>query len=110
MPITLAPRRTVSVGDVEMLAIDCYVWLDPGELLTGTPTITEVGSADLTISNVAVNTTTIVINSRTAAIGQAVQAKIIGWVADEQYRLRITTSTDATPARTKVFDVIVDAS
>lgn len=107
MPITLVPRRNVSVGDIETMAIDCHAWLDSGELLESINSITEVGSADLTISNVTVSTTALEINERTVAIGEAVQALISGWVADEEYRIRITTTTDASPARKKVFDVLV---
>lgn len=107
MPITLVPRRTVSVGDVEMLAVDCHVWLDAGELLTGTPIITEVGTADLTVSNISVSTAELLVNERTVAIGEAVQAKLLGWVEDVEYRIRITANTDATPPRRKVFDVLV---
>lgn len=104
MPVTLIPRRLVSVGDIEMLAVDCYDWLDDDEVLTGTPLITEVGTADLTVTNIAVNTSAIAINERTVAIGEAVQAKLLGWVEDVEYRLRITATT---ASRKKVFDVLV---
>lgn len=91
----------ISEGDVEVLAIDFTDWLDSGELLTGTPTVAEQTTGDLTISNVAVSTAQLTILGSTVAIGAAVQAKVIGQLAATGvYSLLVTASTDATPART----------
>ena len=74
--------------------------LDSGELLTGTPTIVEVTTSDLTLSDKVVNTAKLTIAGKSAAIGQAVQFKVLGGTADKTYTILITTSTDATPAQT----------
>lgn len=91
----------ISEGDVEMLAVDFTDWLDSGELLTGTPTVAEQTTSDLTISNVAVNTAALTVLGNTVAIGAGVQAKVIGQLAATgEYSVLITASTDASPART----------
>jgi hypothetical protein len=60
-------------------------------------------SPALTISNAAVNTAALTINDITVAIGDAVQFKVLGQaVANSPYTLKITVSTDSTPAQTKI--------
>lgn len=107
MPITLEQRPVVSAGDVEMVGIDYTDWLDSGELLTGTPTVAEVTTTDLTLSNKAVNSTAVTILGTSVAVGKAVQFKMSGQSAGKTYRVRVTVSTDATPARTAVRDVLI---
>ena len=119
MPIVLEDIPVISVGDVEFPGIDGTAYLDTSELFTGTPTIIEVGrvlsydadgdptytvSTDLTITNKAVNTSAVVIKTKTVAIGMAVQCKIVGQQAGHTYGLRVTVSTTA--GRTKVFDCL----
>ena len=81
--------------------------LDSGELLTGTPTIVEVTTSDLTLANKAVSTAQLTISGRTVAIGQAVQFKVSGGTAGTTYTIRITVTTDSTPAQTLVLDVVL---
>ena len=110
MPITLDQVASLSVGDSEVAAIDYKDILDSGELLTGTPTVVEVTTTDLTLSNKVVNTVALTIDGRTCAIGKAVQFKVSGQLAAQGlYRVRVTVSTDATVARTFVRDVIFTA-
>ena len=90
-----------AVGDTRNGAVDFQEQLDTGEVLTGTPTVAEVTSTDLTISNVAVNTAALTINGETAAIGEAVQFKVTSMTA-ASYTLKVTAATDATPAQTLV--------
>ena len=99
-----APERPVAgVGETNNLSVSFVGVLDSGELLTGTPTATEVTSSDLTISNVAVNTAALVINDITVAIGKAVQCKVVGQLAASVlYTIKITAATDSTPAQTKI--------
>lgn len=73
--------------------------LDSGELLTGTPAITEIGTSDLTITNNVVNTAQLIINNETVAIGQAVQYSISGGNANTTYILSVSCGTDATPSQ-----------
>ena len=102
MTIELIQLPIISEGDVEMVSIDFTPWLDAGELLTGTPTVAEQTTSDLTIANVAVSTGALTILGDTVATGMAVQAKVSGQLlATGSYSLLVTVSTDATVARTK---------
>jgi hypothetical protein len=91
---------TISAGETESCAVDFTDRLDSGELLTGTPTVTEVTTADLTLGSKAVNTSALTMFGSTVAVGAAVQFTVSGQQASSLYTLSITVSTDATPART----------
>jgi len=96
-----APQiHTKSVSAVRNIAYAFDDVLDSGELLTGTPTIAEVTTTDLTISSKSVSTAELIIDGITTPIGEAVQCSITGGVADTSYDVLITVSTDATPAQT----------
>lgn len=110
MPTTLVDIPEVSLGDIDVASIDYTPYLDAGELLTGTPTVNEVTTTDLTFANKAVNIAAVVIKGVTVAIGKAVQFKFSGQqqAADgspKLYRVRVSVLTNATIARTKVVDV-----
>ena len=110
MPITLPQRPAISVGDTEVVSVNYTDHLDAGESLTGTPTIVEVTTSDLTLGSKVVNTSTYVEarSGDTVAVGAAVQFTVAGGLADTApYTIRITVSTDATPARTFVRDVLL---
>lgn len=89
--------------------------LDPGEVLTGTPTISTLtmpsGASAMTTSNVAVNTGDKYVNGRTCSIGEAVQFKIVAGASQTKgmYKLLITCATDSSPARTlkKIIRLLV---
>lgn len=86
-------------------AVDFQYQLDSGEVLTGSPTVTEDApgtSPGLTITNAAVNTVALSINGATVPIGHAVQFKITGIVAGTMYRLKVSANTDSTPAQTLI--------
>lgn len=77
--------------------------VDSGELLTGTPTVAEQTSSDLTITNKVVNSAALTINNKTVAIGNAVQFKVVGHLlATLEYTIKITVLTDSSPAQTKI--------
>ena len=91
------------VGETNNFAVSFAGVLDSGEVLTGTPTVVEVTTSDLTIANVAVNSSALTINERTVAIGNAVQFNVLGQLAaNSPYTLKITAMTDASPAQTKI--------
>ena len=75
--------------------------LDAGELLTGTPTVVELGSSDLTIGDKLVNTAELTIEKRVVAVGKAIQFSCTGHVAGRTYRLRCLCGTDSTPAQVR---------
>lgn len=90
--MTTTETRLVSVGFINKL--------ESGELLTGTPTVAEETTSDLTITNKAVNTSTLTIDGVSHAAGQAVQFLVTGVVAGTLYSIDILCGTDATPAQT----------
>lgn len=92
MPIMLAEHPVISVGDIDTIALDCTDWLDAGELLTGTPTITEVSTSDLTITNKRVSVSDLVIKKRSVDTGMAVQCLISGQQAGT-YTLLVQVDT-----------------
>lgn len=92
------PTKTES--EVLNGAISFVNRLDSGELLTGTPTITELTTSDLTITNNAVSTAQLTINNETVAIGQAVQYTVSGGNANTTYTLIVSCGTDSTPGQT----------
>ncbi len=109
MPVELEPRYPISINDVELVSIQYTDHLDSGESLTGTPTVVEVTTSDLTLANKAVNSATYVdsIVGNTVAIGAAVQFTVTTTTA-ATYKIRVTVSTDASPARTFQRDIILD--
>lgn len=103
MTIDPPEYRTCRVGEVRTPAVSFVGVLEAGELLTGTPTVVEVGTTDLTLENKAVNTAALTISGKSVAIGQAVQFKVSGQAsANSPYTLLVTTATDASPAQTFV--------
>jgi hypothetical protein len=105
---TAPQRQCKSVTEDRNVAISFVGKLDSGELLTGTPTVVEVTTSDLTITNVAVNTAALTVNGKAVAIGQAIQCQITGGVAGTTYTVRATGASDATPAQTLIGNVILE--
>ena len=106
--ITLEQQASISEGDTDVASIDYTPYLDADELLTGTPTAAEQTTSDLTLSNVAVSTAVTEIMGTNVVIGKAVQFSVTGQQSGTRYRIRITASTDASIARTKVVDIILN--
>lgn len=100
MPIYALTTEEKTVSDDELVSIDYQGQLDAGELLTGTPTVTEVTTTDLTLANKVVNTAVLTIKGESVAIGQAVQFSVTGGTASTTYDIKIAVSTDSTPTRT----------
>jgi len=95
---TATQEKTAS--EVRTISVSFSGKLDSGELCTGTPTITEVTSSDLTLASKAVSTEILVINGVSTPIGEAVQCSVTGGTAGTTYEIKIAVSTDATPAQT----------
>lgn len=100
MPNTAPQRRTKTVGETRNLAVSFVDVLDASELLTGTPTVVEVTTSDLTITNKAVNNASMVVNGETCLAGQVVTCTVAGGVAGTDYQIRITVGTNASNAQT----------
>lgn len=95
--------KEISSGATELVAVDMIDYLDGAELMTGTPTITEQNTTDLTLSNKVVSTAELVIDDRTCAIGKALQFKVVGQVAGRIYVIELSCATTSSPARTASF-------
>ena len=97
------------VSAARNIAVSFSGKLDVGELLTGTPTIVEVTTTDLTLSDKVVSTAILTINGVSVPINEAVQFHVeAGGTAGTQYKILITVGTDSTPAQTLVGVVLVD--
>ena len=107
MAVTLEQRPSISEGDVDVVSIDCTNYLDADELLTGTPTVAEVDTDDLSFSNIGVSQSELTILRKSVEIGHAVQFKVAGQQSGVTYRVRVTFYTDSSPQRTKVVDVLL---
>jgi hypothetical protein len=100
MTISLPQTPVISLGDIENFAIDYTDVLDSTETLTGTPTVVEQTTTDLTIASVAVNTSALTILDSSVSVGKAVQFKVSGQKVNTRYTLLVTVGTTSTPART----------
>lgn len=89
--------KNARVGEELVLSISYADRLDSSELLTGTPTLTEIGTSDLTFSSQAVNTVALTIDDVTVAIGKAVQCKAVGWAENVVYEIGVSCATDSSP-------------
>lgn len=102
---TAPQRHTKHVSEVVNVAVDMRGVLDGAEVLTGTPTIEEETTTDLSLSSKAINSGSITVNGETCAAGQAITFRASGGVAGTQYTIRITVGTNATPAQTRIVKV-----
>jgi len=100
------PIQSKTDGETRNVAVDFTAKLDSGELLTGTPTVTDA-SGDLTITNKAVNAEQLTINNKTVAVGKAVQFQVSGGSVGNNYPIVISVGTDSTPAQTLVEIVTI---
>lgn len=79
--------------------------LDSGELLTGSPTVAEVTTSDLTLDNEVVNSATLSIDGVSHTAGQAIQFNVAGGTAGTTYTIKITAGSDGSPAQTFITNV-----
>lgn len=94
--VALSEEYYVSVGDVEVMRVDCTDHLGTESIST----VSVTGSSDLTISSVSVSTEAWTIRGRSAAAGKAAQALVSGFVAATTFTLPWTFVTNGTLPRT----------
>jgi hypothetical protein len=88
-----------AVGDEQNGGVSFAEQLKSGELLTGTPTVTEeAGAGDLVITGVGYNTATVEINGVDVPAYHALLFHVTSQSAGE-YWLKLVVTTDSTPAR-----------
>ena len=108
MPITLQQLPSISEGDTEVGAVSFAETLDTSETLTGTPTVVEVTTSDLTIGDVAVSSAALDILGESVAAAEAITFSVSGQEAGQIYRVRVTATTTSTVARTLVRDALFE--
>lgn len=89
-----------TAGETRNISVRFAGVLDVGEALTGTPTISELDTTDLTISSKAISVAALTITGVSTPIGQAVQCAVSGGTAGNTYDIQIVATTDSTPAQT----------
>lgn len=110
MSITAPQRHKKTVSEVRRVSVDMSALLDSGEALSGTPTVVELVTSDLTLGSKVVTSGAVTINGVSVPAGEAVQFTVEGGTADEEYSIRITCGTDASQtviARVRL-DVVAD--
>ena len=87
-------------NEVRLCSVSFDEELDEGESLTGTPTVTEETTSDLTLANKSVSTAALTILGESISAGRAVQFKVSGQiVANSPYTIRIKCGTNSDPAQ-----------
>lgn len=105
MPNTAPQRHSKTVSEGRNAFADFKLLLTPPELLTGVPVVTEIGTSDLIISNVAINSAVIVVNNSPCNPGQAVVLSLAGGVVGMFYTIQIKVVTDAAAPQTFVATI-----
>lgn len=104
---------TKHAAETRRIAFDLSSRFIGTELLTGTPTVTEVGTSDLTISGIEVPAAETVQRAgawwwpfwRQPPYGRMVAFSVAGGTAGESYTLRVTAGTNATYPQTLIQDI-----
>ena len=107
---TALEKQRKHVSEVRNVAVSFVGELDVGENLSGTPLVDEVDTTDLTITNIAVSLVALTINDKAVAIGRAVQFRVSGGIAGTRYSVRVTATTDASPAQTLIVNLILNVA
>lgn len=98
--MTQTPQiRTKHPSAAMNAAVSFDALLDPGEALTGTPTVASA-PAGLTVDTVRVSTAELTIDGQAVAAGRAVQFRVSGGTSGTTYVLTVSCGTTSTPAQT----------
>lgn len=102
MTVEAIQRHTVSVGETRLVRVNFADNLQSGVTLTGTPTVVEVTTTDLTLGSKSLNAATYTDDDgTTVAISNAVTFTVAGGTAaNSPYSILVTTATNSTPAET----------
>ena len=109
MAVQAPQTHTVSTGSTRLVRVNYTKRLDSDVSLTGTPTVAEVTTTDLTLANKAVNTATYSDSStgKTVAVGKAIRFTVAGGTSGQTYTIRVTVATNSTPTETLVDDLVI---
>jgi len=105
MVYTIPYKRQISEGEERTVTIAVDRDLDAGESLTGTPTVVELLTSDLTFASESINSAATDVEGRTIAIGKAVSFFVQGGVAGTTYSVQVTCSSNSSPVQVRSFAV-----
>ena len=109
MTIELPQQHRASVGATEVCYVDFTSILYSSESLTGTPTVVEIGTSDLTMASTdcyVTSATYVDDEGTTVAAAKAVTFSLTGGtVANSPYSLTVTAATNSTPARVLLYKI-----
>lgn len=92
-------------GGLRWASVSFSGLLDTTETLTGTPEVTEVGTTDLTIANVANSTAEMEINHETVPAAEAVRFTVDGGTEGTIYDLQVVGYSNSTPQQKMIADL-----
>ena len=99
--------RHKHASETRTISIDYTDKLDSGEALTGTPSVSEVTTSDLTITSPQLNSGELTINGSTVAAAKAVQCQVAAGTSGTTYQLLVQVSTDSSsPGAQTFYDTI----
>jgi len=98
--ISLGTKK-VSLGTgSDICSIVASKWLDPAEILTGTPIVEEQTTADLTLDNKTINSVGVTVLGKLRAAGHVVQFRFSGGTVGTTYEIHVEATTNAALPRT----------
>jgi hypothetical protein len=107
MTITAAQIHCKTATEASNVSVDFQGYLDAGELITGTPTVT-ASPAGPSISAIAVSTTALTIGNASVPIGKAVTFHVTGGTAGTRYTLTAAIDTSSAPSQHRELNLILD--
>ena len=102
MPIKLE-SQTISAGDTRTAYVDVTDELITGETVTGSPSVTELNSSDLTLGTPAILASDVVYKETTYPASKGVSFTVTGGTAGVIYTIKATIAT--TESNTMVFEL-----
>lgn len=109
MTVTAPQRHTISVGETRLVRVNFTENLSSGVTLTGTPTVAEVTTTDLTIGSKALNGSEYTdLDGASVAASCGVQFTVAGGTAAHSpYEIAITVATNSSPAETLKQNIVL---
>mgnify|MGYP003136659671 FL=1 len=95
--------RSKDASETRKVSVDYTDKLDSGETLSGTVTVAEQDTTDLTLTGSGVNSSSMTINGRTVAADSSVSFTVAGGTVGKVYVVQITV--DTSNSQTFVDDV-----
>ena len=95
--------RSKDASETRKVSVEYTDKLDSSETLTGSVTVAEQDTSDLTLSSAGINSGSVEINGRTVAASESIYFTVAGGSAGKVYTVQITVATDA--SQTFVDDV-----